>query len=106
MKATVPQSWIKILNVFVILMACLNHYSRERCWLPIIGSESHPVLAVGGQAFPPDSSGCQRRGGTTVGVEGEGEQELSTWALHFTVYVLETIVFLNSGLISYSGILY
>lgn len=31
MKTTEPQSWIKILNVFfVVLMACLNHYSKEK----------------------------------------------------------------------------
>lgn len=52
----------KTLNVFV--WACLNCYSREKCWLPIMSSESQLNLAVGGQALPEEwqESGSGRGG--------------------------------------------
>lgn len=46
----------------VVLKACLNHYSRKKCLLPITSSKSQPNFAVGGQVFPPCRTGCQRGG--------------------------------------------
>lgn len=70
------QSRIKISTVFVMLMACRNHYSAERRWLPIKGWGSQPNLAVGGQASPMmplaasnDEEDWQRCG------SGRGERE-------------------------------
>lgn len=67
-----------------ILMACLNHYSREKCLLPITGSKSQPNLAVGGQAFPPDRTSCQREGGMTES-GGGGVQRGGTLSLNIVI---------------------
>lgn len=44
--------------------------------MPISGSKFLPNLAVGGQDFPPDNTGCQGRGGLTECRSGGEERRV------------------------------